>query len=397
MYRDDESLKPMIQTFNMSQQQFLNLKIIIMKKILLVPFMLSLLFVILTSCQKVIPPANNMVRLNSSYGVNLKSKSKLEVENGIIVFKNLEQYLKTIKLLSHYNNDEIDGWVKSVGFESYNKKADEAIDNLDKVNSENELNIVMKKFQDFLTIRHRNGENFYECTVFPNPNTNVANKDGLYIIGKTAYRILGEYKLKINRENINKLLYVHYPDIKSNKIPADIKLIKYGRLFTFMPKEKRKSIINTDFTSDNNTSTNDVHSIYKTNQTSNRKVGLQVVAYWDSQQNYNYVSYYAYIDAAGYKKMWWKLGGWGQYKTEINIEGTNVDEDDFIIRTPWGTKSYDIPHMKSTEDCKSMMLHEFNDIWYSYPGPEMYIISAHVKAWTRGTTSNVFALINYDF
>ena len=331
----------------------------------------------------------------------MKSRANIRVVNGIVVFKNLGQYLKTIKLLSHYSNNEIFAWAKSAGFESYNKKAEEAIDNLDKVNSESELNIVMKDFQDFLTMhKDKAGEYDIDLTVEPNIFTNVANKDGLFIIGNEANRILGNYILKTNVDEMDKLLSVHYKDIKNNSIPREIKLIKYINTTTFTFNQNKRPLIEAgDGTGGGNTSQTYQSTKTATNQTSNRKVELFAYAIGTGNYSGNYATYDGYILAIAKKRI---LGiFWVNYKTEIDIEGTNDYGDDYIIETPWGIKSYNIPHLVSPTDMSNYYLpapdYGFgSQIWQPYPGPEMYLISVHLKAWTRGTTQNVFADIEYD-
>ncbi len=133
------------------------------------------------------------------------------------------------------------------------------------------------------------------------------------------------------------------------------------------------------------------------NQTSNRKVILTVRADFLSYEKANHVAYFAWIEVIAMKRMWWKLGGWGQYNTRIHSTGTINNGDDFIIETPWGTKSYDVLNYSTPEDVASYTLDCLPfEGWPAYPGPEIYIRSAHLKAWTRGTTDQIYAEINYD-
>ncbi len=275
----------------------------------------------------------------------------------------------------------------------------DALSTLENVTSFQQLNKVMKEYKDFLSVKMYDGETHYGLLVFPNRYTNIANEKGLYIIGSTAYRIIGEFILYIKKEKISKLLNISYSDIKNSRSFHDIKIIKYSSNVDLSIGRNFTPVINID--SATNT-TNYKHFITEKNETSTRRVYLHIEAYWTPYPSTNHVDYYAYIEASAERTYWWSFGGWLPYKTEINIEGLNATNTDFEVLTPWGIKSYDIPHMVSTEDCSTLRLpapyYGFGPkVWDAYPGPEIYILHAYLKAWTRGTTSSVCAVINYDY
>jgi len=374
-----------------------------MKKIITALAVLLLMVLAFTACQK------NSLKPTIVKGIgkqNINSKSVIKnnlpvnIKNNIIIFNNWKQYNKFIEQLSKYNSTQVDRWASLNNFESYNKRFKIAMTDLENANSLMTLKALMKKYSDILTVRVKKDGIHYGPVIYPNPYTNVANKDGLYVIGEKAYRILGEYKLSTNRNEIDKLLTIHYSDIKNNRISPDVEIRKYAYLFSTASNFKNKTII-IDTSSGNNSSNSYVHHLDARNQTSNRRVNLHVVAYWNPYPSVNAVSYYAYIQASAEKKKWWAFNSWLPYKTEIDIEGTKLNGDDFIVITPWGIESYDIPHMVSAEDCSSLRLpspyYGFGPkTWDAYPGPEMYIMQVHLKAWTRGTTQNVFANIEYN-
>ena len=357
-----------------------------------------------TACQKNSIP---IAKSQKTEGKNIppttimkKNKIPLNIENNIIIFNNWKQYNNAIEHLSKYNISQLNDWAKLNKFKSYSEKFDSAINALENANSLISLKSIMEKYRDVLTVKRKKDGIHYEPIIYPNPYTSIANNKGLYIIGNKAYRILGEDKLSTSRENINKLLFIHYSDIKNNSINSVVKLKKYAYSFNTSDSQSRTFI--NDTSSGNNSTNNCTHFCDAQNQTSNRRVYLHVVAYWNSYADVNAVSYYAHIQASAEKKKWWAFNTWLPYKTEIDIEGTNVNGDDFTIMTPWGIKSYDIPHMVSAEDCSSLRLpspyYGFGPkTWNAYPGPEIYLMQVHLKAWTRGTTKNVFANIEYNY
>jgi len=321
----------------------------------------------------------------------------------VIVFKNQGQYFETIKSLSHYNKNELFKWSVSVGYITYNKKSEEALDKLDNASTASEYTALMENFQDFITIRKRKGESYIERTVEPNVYTKVANQDGLYIIGKTAYRILGDYCLNIKVEEIDKLLAVHYSDIKNNRVPYGINVKRYTySVMSSNANEERtmKYVVdNIEILPVDSSWMNHKKTLSTSAQTSDRQVFLDVLCV-DSPYGLAIV-YQAYVKAYAYKRVWWFGYYWKPYKTEIHLTGTLENQDDFVVETPWGTKSYNIPHFVTTEDaytlCPPAPYYGFGpERWEAYPGPEIYIKSAHLKAWTRGTTHNVYAEINYN-
>ncbi len=341
----------------------------------------------------------------------------VQVENGIVTFKNVGQYRKTIKLLSTYNNIQLNNWAKTMDFYPYNLRAEDAVDSLWNLSSESELNVYMKRFQDFMTARIRDGELYHELIVQPNIFTSVGNKDGLYIIGKKAYRILGNYMLETNSGQIEKLLAVHYPNINNNNVPSGIKIKKYMEVITFknMGNNYKNVPIGGDSipiggnggtTTDTTKSSNSQPStlghitVTNTNPSSNREIIL--TAYADGMGNsaYNDATYDGYIDATAEKPIWWKLGSWGEYNTEIIVQGTSNSDKDFSMQTPWGVNSYLVGYWDSNlygGDCADFHITFFpHSVWTSYPGPPMYLLSAHVKAWTRGTEESYCADIEYD-
>ncbi len=265
----------------------------------------------------------------------------------------------------------------------------------------------MKKYQDILFVSHINGENYFDFIVSPNIFTSVANKNGLYIVGKCAYRLLGEYVLRVNREKINELLSIHYSDIKNNKAPSEISLEKYCNPITFENKQNIKPNVapitggggggggsSTGYTVP-------APQLSAQNQTTTRMVKLFVHVDTKTEPAEGgtpyEVIYDADVEAQALQRYW--VIGWEPYKTRIYIEGTN-NGTDFSVDTPWGIFQYDVPTL--SDYTKDYMLphpdYGFDSkVWFGSTGPEIGILSAHLKAWTRGTTQSCYAEINYDY
>jgi hypothetical protein len=242
-----------------------------------------------------------------------------------------------------------------MGFEPLNQKLDEIESILDKVNSVGELNIVLKHYTDYLTIHKQNSDYDIDFTVQPNIFTTVANKNGLYIIGNKANRILGNYILTVDVGLLSKLLSVHYKDIMNNNVPAGIKLRNYMSTNVFTLNDNGRPYMEGDGGGSSGGGGTTTHSVLSnTNQTTNRRVKLLAHAYGIGNYSDNDASYSAYIEAIAKKRI---LGVfWVKYKTEIDIEGTNDNGYDFIVETPWGVKSYEIPHLVSPTDRSNFQL-----------------------------------------
>jgi len=270
-----------------------------------------------------------------------------------------------------------------------------------------EANNVVKKYQDLLAVSHSNGESYYDFIVTPNIFTSVANKNGIYIVGNYAFRMLGEYLLMADREKINDLRTVHYFDIKNHNIPPDIKVQTYMKRWSSENENTYKQAALNAHPQDNDGS-GTIDNCYTTdtvvqneNHDPMRIVKLEIfmpnpgTIYTALGAPYA-EAYTAYVQARGLKLS--IFGAWRPYSTQINIEGTSSGND-FSIETPWGVYQYDIPLCTSSSDTKVLQLLNYGidyQIWNGYPGPEMYLISAHLKAWTRGTTENYSAVIDYD-
>lgn len=383
-----------------------------MKKLFIKTGLLLTLFaiMILSSCKKQIE--NNLSPKVNNIESSLKSKLNVNVENGIIAFKNFGNYNSTLQKLSHLTDIERTNWANSLsGFISYDSACDEALNALDNATTMDEANNVVKKYEDLLAVSHSNGETYYDFIVYPNIFTNVANKNGIYIVGNYAYRMLGEYILKVDREKINDLCSVHYSNIKNNTVPYEISVEQYcSKSNIIQNKQNIRSNIapigpgggGGGGTIDSYTPKTHDTIVQNENHDPMRIVKLEIFMPKPStiftELGAPYAeAYTAYVEARGLKLS--IFGAWRPYNTQINIEGTSSGND-FSIETPWGVYQYDIPLCTSSSDTKELQLLNYGidyKIWNSYPGPEIYLLSAHLKAWTRGTTQNYCAEINYDY
>ncbi|MBE0651623.1 MAG: hypothetical protein IH595_12395 [Bacteroidales bacterium] len=270
------------------------------------------------------------------------------------------------------------------------------------VNSKSELYSLLKKYQDFLILKSQDGENDIDLTVEPNIFTNVANKNGLFIIGKKAYLILGNYLLEISMNNMTKLLTVHYPDIKNNTVPSDIKVNKYLNTIPLNGQNNEKNVEaggggGGGGTSSTSSTSSPVHSIYNQHSTSNRRVCLWAYATALGSTDQTNVQYTCRLRVEAEKKI--LLFVWVPYSTDIYIEGTTGTTNDFSVETAWGVESYSIPELTYVNQTNAYTNPPYSlgvKYLYSYPGTDAYLIHVHVKAWTRGTGESTYASLNYD-
>ena len=123
--------------------------------------------------------------------------------------------------------DDLKSLEKTFGYTSYDSRIDEVIDELDFVTTKAEFNLFKKKYQNYMTTKIRDNEESYERIIIPNMLTHIANENGLYYIGDTAYRVIGEYLISSEIKKINQLLMVGYDNILKNGGKQDFKTIKY--------------------------------------------------------------------------------------------------------------------------------------------------------------------------
>ena len=321
-----------------------------------------------------------------------KVLSNIKTIDGIFYFNSYKQYLVSIKKVKALDHNSLLEFYHEKHFTPYMQKSNEAIEALDKAVSVDDYIKVLNEYEDYLITRERNGESYTERIVGNNVYTLLANWQGLYVIGKNAFRLLGDYILESDLKGINTLLKIHYSDILSQSVPSSVKIKKYS--FSVQLTGSSKQVIELDSTG--NTWNNHKKQLYNEASTANRKVTL--LARCDDVPSLNSVAYSATINVTAYKRYWFFGYHWKEYNTHIDLMGTLNNQDDFVISTPWGVRSYKIYHYSTVNDYSRITLDIFGpEVWDSYPGPEIFVLKAHLKAWTRGTTSQVYAQINYDF
>ncbi len=345
----------------------------------------------LFSCKKETDKDTTIFNSNNGSFKAGKVLLNIKVIDGIFHFNSYNQYLVSIKKAKSLDHNSLLEFYSEKHFTPYMQKSNEAIEALDKAVSVEDYKEVLNKYKDYLITRERNGDSYTERIVGENAYTLLANQQGLYVIGKKAYRLLGDYILECDLKGINTLLKIHYSDILSQSVPDSVKVRKYS--FSVKFSGTSKQIVQTDTTG--NTWNNHKKQLYSEASTTNRKVVL--LARCDDVPTLNSVTYSASINVTAYKRYWFFGYHWKEYNTHIDLMGTLNSQDDFVISTPWGVKSYKIYHYSTVNDNSRITLNIFGpEVWNSYPGPEIFILKAHMKAWTRGTTSQVYAQINYD-
>ncbi len=298
-------------------------------------------------------------------------------------FRDIKHFHEVIDLY----HDDLASLEKTYGYTSYNTKIDQVIDALDLISNKSEFRTFMKENQNYMTTRLRDGEESYERIINPNTHTSIANKNGLYYIGDTAYRIIGEYILSSEIKMVNQLLSVNYDDlIKNQDKPNNVK--KYINCQTIELNNTLKAT--TTYLG------GDLSAWAQKGD--DRKVFLfATAAAVDFQGGFDY---YVRLEGRGEKKSW--LLGWIRYNTTIHITGTDpapippMAGTDIIFETPyWGRYSYAIGY--SSYYGKSYMLGLFSALYYTDDnyGLPIYFTRAKVKAMTSGTDP-IWAIIDEE-
>lgn len=252
-------------------------------------------------------------------------KNKTLVENGVMKFRDIKHLHEVIDLY----HDDLASLEKTYGYLSYNSKINQVMDDFDFISSESGFKTFMEENQNYITTRIRSGEKHYEEIIQPNINTYFANQDGLFYVGDSAYRIIGEFILSSEIKKVNQLLSIKYNNLvkSENKPNSARKYIKSQIIEISHSLKATTSYLGGDLID------------YTTRSDGNRRVYLYADA--GTQDFLGGKNYYVNINVWGEKKSW--LGGWRKYKSnDIWLDGMDPSYD-VIVQTPyWGIKYFTV-------------------------------------------------------
>ena len=302
-------------------------------------------------------------------------KNKAIVENGVMKFRDKEHFNEFLNL----SFDELVSLEKTYGYISYDTKIDQVLDELDLVATKSEFKSFKKKYQNYMTTRIRENEESYECIVPPNSYSLIANENGLYYIGDTACRVVGEYLISSSVKNVSKLLKLEYDDLVNQSNSLDFKTKKYIKIHDLNNSLKStKSYLGGDLNAS------------ATNPANDRRVFLRAYAFTDQVAGGH--RYIVNLYAWGQKKSW--LVGWRDYKTSIYMYGADPGTDVDWYTTYWGNSSWYMFNYQAS-NTKTLIVQLFNQIvMMSGDGDPIYFTKVKLKAHTGGTTPATYAEIN---
>lgn len=305
-------------------------------------------------------------------------KSKAIIENGIMKFRDNEHFNEFL----HLKKDDLKSLEKTFGYTSYDSRIDEVIDELALVTTKFEFNLFKKKYQNYMTTRIWGGEDSYERIIEPNYYTLIANKDGLYIIGNTIYRIIGEYMMFSSVKNVDELLKVQYSELQKNSDKSIFNAHKYissNNISTTVFYENSNTLKSTKSYLGGHFDTG-----WVTNPDNDRRVYMSIDANTSLLYNPSGHRYYVKLYARGQKRSW-ITGNWRDYNTDIDIYGTAPGYDVIVWTEYWGTRNYEIFNIHISNS-KYLQTYLFDSNYYtSGLGAPIYFTKVKLKAKTRGT------------
>jgi len=122
--------------------------------------------------------------------IKVSDLPELEVFEGMIHFEDAEQFLATIDLLSNASSGVVKEWENKIGFKSISTIQDEALDELNELTTEKELNEWLIEYEDFFELIINNeGEQEITNLIQDKGYARICNSNQLYTVANNAYLV----------------------------------------------------------------------------------------------------------------------------------------------------------------------------------------------------------------
>ena len=150
--------------------------------------------------------------------LNEKVKNDNQIETkDIVKFDNMDEYTKVLDSVLSMNDLELKLYEESMGYKSFGRECDEFYENIDfeKFTTQEEL-LSFVDNSDYLVITEdEEGELYIETPFSTNYRRYLMNKDRLFMIGETYYKVFEDGVISAEKDDLEELR-----EIKTNKIGA---------------------------------------------------------------------------------------------------------------------------------------------------------------------------------
>ncbi len=182
-----------------------NLGAVIMKNIFFAFFAFTFLL-FLSNCQKVDFKEQVQKQIEVLVSPNiLNVETTLETVNGILKIESDAQLVQLMEFISTSNDDMLNKWEEELGFESLRHISDDAYEIASSVKNLKEFESTIQNYSEYITVKELSGEKELVCTCESRFFSSLANSKGLFVTGSTVNRILGDYILSTDFNNVNLL------------------------------------------------------------------------------------------------------------------------------------------------------------------------------------------------
>lgn len=126
----------------------------------------------------------------------------------ILCFKDYNEYMETLDIIFTFNIEERKNWEESKGFKSFGTVCDEIYDSKspEDFRSVDEIKEFVSKNDSYLRlIDDENGELTLETVLSNHQDRYFINKEKIYKINNTVYKVFANITVLTKEENINKL------------------------------------------------------------------------------------------------------------------------------------------------------------------------------------------------
>jgi hypothetical protein len=310
-------------------------------------------------------------------------------DNGVIVFRDFEEYNIVIKSLETMGERERLEWEKEIGFQSLSSFLLGASDEISQASSEEEFFSSLKKYSDYFEIVElENGELSVEKKITETLYNKFSGINGQFIIGDTVYRYFACGKLAYSS--------VDNKDFLINSNSEDLCLLESNRECTVVNVFCSNSLTK-EFSGLVDTLRGE--AMYDPSGNSNdRWVKIKIMAYYQLNTGNDY---YGKVQIQVYGKKKNFLGNWVYYKTIYSHRDVtySLQYQKSAGSAIWHPNSHSFADMQSDEEEREFYTYYTfdDDIRYSpgfQPAPGFYFTDLFAEGSSRGM-NNIWAQIDY--
>ena len=162
---------------------------------------------------------------------NVSNNNQIETKD-IIKFDNMDEYTKVLDSVLSMNDLELKLYEESMGYISFGRECDEFYENIDfeKFTTKEELLSFVDNNSDYLVITEdEEGELYIETPFSTNSRRYLMNKDRLFMIGETYYKVFEDGLVSAEENNLEELKQIKVSSIGAFESTHSLQVIKSKR------------------------------------------------------------------------------------------------------------------------------------------------------------------------